>query len=55
MTNPYRDYQNLSGTEVYRNPRSGKFEIVTHIKNTPIDGEWIKLTKENFRELVDIF
>lgn len=52
MTNPYRDYQNLSGTEVYRNPRSGKFEIVTHIKNTPIDGEWVRLIPENIPELL---
>lgn len=53
MTSPVRDYQNLSGTEVYRNPRSGKFEIITHIKNTPIDGEWIRLTPQNIPELLD--
>ena len=53
MTSPVRDYQNLSGTEVYRNPRSGKFEIITHIKNTPIDGEWMRLTPENIPELLD--
>lgn len=52
MTGEYRDYQNLSGTEIYRNPRSKKFELVTHIKNTPIDGEWIRITKQNAEELL---
>ena len=50
MTGDYVDYQNLSGTEVYRNPRSRKFELVTHIKNTPIDGQWVRLTEENYKE-----
>ena len=50
MTGNYVDYQNLSGTEVYRNPRSRKFELVTHIKNTPIDGQWVRLTEENYKE-----
>ena len=53
MTNNYRDYQNLSGTEVYRNPRSRKFELVTHIKNTPIDGQWVRLTEQNYQEYFD--
>ena len=52
MTGDYRDYQNLSGTEIYRNPRSRKYELVTHIKNTPIDGEWIRITKQNAEELL---
>ena len=52
MTGDYRDYQNLSGTEIYRNPRSRKYEMVTHIKNTPIDGEWVRITKQNAEELL---
>jgi hypothetical protein len=52
MTGDYRDYQNLSGTEIYRNPRSRKYEMVTHIKNTPIEGEWIRITKQNIEELL---
>ena len=42
MTGTYRDYQNLSGSEIVWDKRNNEFYITTHIKNLPINGHWIR-------------
>ena len=37
MTGNSRDYQNLSGSEIIWNRDLNQFDVVTHIKNSPID------------------
>ena len=37
MTDNNRDYQNLSGSEIVWNRDLNQFDVVTHIKNSPID------------------
>jgi len=51
MTNEYRDYQNLSGTEVFWNKRDHEFNLCTHIKDLPINGHWERCSKEEWYEL----
>lgn len=45
MTDTYRNYQNLSGSEIVWNKRNNEFYIATHIKNLPINGHWVRDSK----------
>jgi len=50
MKSDSRDYQNLSGTEVYWDEDLDSFKLITHIKNSPINGHWKRVSEEVYKE-----
>ena len=53
MTGNDRNYCYLSGSEIKWHEDINDFSILTHIKNSPINGHWEPITKEEYDNLKD--
>jgi hypothetical protein len=51
MTGDDRNYCYLSGSEIKWHEDTNDFSIVTHIKNSPINGHWEPITETEYTSL----
>jgi len=53
MVGNYRDYRNLSGSEITWDKYLDEFNVTTHIACSPMEGHWKAVTKEVYEQAVE--